>query len=250
MQDPYIHVKNATLRYPIGPFVRGSLKSNLMRVFGHREQTTREFKFVQALSDISFKIESGERVGIIGSNGSGKSTLLRAMAGIYPLAEGLIDLHGKVQNLFDLSLGFEAEATGRENITYRGLVMGATFGEINERAEEIIEFAGLGDFIDLPVRMYSAGMMVRLAFAISSHLNGDILLIDEVFGAGDAQFQAKAVDRMMSIINSAKIVVFVTHDLGTIQKICNRVIWLDRSEIRMEGDAAEVCEAYLQEQTA
>lgn len=245
MSSSYIKVKHATLRYPIGPFVRGSIKSNLMRVFGHREQTSKDFKFIQALTDISFSIQQGERVGIIGSNGSGKSTLLRVLAGIYPLAEGLVEVKGKVQNLFDLSLGFEPEATGRENILYRGLVMGATHQEIAARTDDVIEFAGLGDFIDLPVRMYSSGMTVRLAFALSSYLNGDILLIDEIFGAGDADFHKKAIARMNEIISDAGIVVFVSHDLTTIQEICNRVIWLDHAEIAMDGNPAEVCAAYL-----
>lgn len=240
-----IELTDVTLAYPVGPFVKGSIKSQIMGLFLSSDNSSYKNKYVAALKNISLTINKGERVGIIGSNGSGKSTLLRTIAGIYPPIKGKVKVEGNLQSLFDIGLGFEPESTGRENIMYRGLVMGVTPKVIKERTDEIIEFADIGKFIDLPVRIYSAGMFVRLAFAISTYLEGDVLLIDEVFGAGDANFAHKAINRIKSLVNNAGIVVFVSHDLGTVQEICNRVIWLDHGEIKKDGDPKETVAAYL-----
>jgi lipopolysaccharide transport system ATP-binding protein len=198
---------------------------------------------------VTLNIAAGERVGIIGRNGAGKSTLLRAIAGIYPLASGEVDVAGSLQSLFEIGLGFEGEATGRENILFRGLVMGCTPEFVRAREAEIVAFADLGEFIDMPIRTYSAGMVVRLAFAISSMLDADILLIDEVFGAGDAAFQAKAVRRLEQMIDRASIVVMVGHDLPTIEKVCSRAMWLDKGCIKVDGPSKDVVERYLSETT-
>jgi len=239
-----IEATSVQLDYPVGSLVRGSIKAELFSLFGAKDRAPK-VDFVRALNTISFKVESGERVGVIGKNGSGKSTLLRAIAGIYPITGGVIEVYGRIQGMFDISLGFEPEATGRENILYRGLVMGLSPAEVRARQDEIIEFADIGEFVDLPVRTYSSGMSVRLAFAISTYMRGDILLLDEMLSAGDAGFVAKAQERMKNLLSSAKIVVLVSHDMGTIKNVCPRTIWLDSGRVMMDGPTDEVVAAYL-----
>jgi lipopolysaccharide transport system ATP-binding protein len=238
-----VKVTDLVLDYPLGPLLRGSLKSHLFGLFGARELKS-QIEYVRALNGISFELAHGDRLGVIGRNGAGKSTLLRALAGVYPLAAGRIDIYGSVQGMFDIGLGFEVEATGRENILYRGLVMGLDPDQIRAREAEIVDFADIGEFIDLPVRTYSSGMAVRLAFAISTYLQGDILLLDEMLGAGDAGFQAKAQARMQSVVNSANILVLVSHDMSVIQSICSRVIWLDKGKIIADGEPADIIAQY------
>ena len=176
--------------------------------------------------------------------GSGKSTILRALAGIYPTSGGSIEIDGTIQGMFDIGLGFEHEATGRENITYRGLVMGLSPAQVMEREEEIISFADIGEFIDYPVRTYSTGMIVRLAFAISTYLQGDILLLDEMLSAGDARFNDKAAARMESLVDSASVVVLVSHSMETIRRVCPRCIWLNKGKVLLDGDSAAVTKVY------
>ncbi|MEZ5937918.1 MAG: ABC transporter ATP-binding protein [Hyphomonadaceae bacterium] len=244
VRDCAIDVNNATIRYPIGPYVRGSIKANLMRLMGARGEKVGKVEYVNALTDISFKVTKGERVGIIGSNGSGKSTLLRAMAGIYPIATGSIALSGELGTLLEVGLGFEAESTGRENIYYRGMAMGISPRRLREAEQAIVDFADLGAFIDLPMRTYSTGMWVRLGFAVSTHFSPDVLLIDEVFGAGDAAFAQRALARMKEIVQHAGIVVIVTHDLYLVRSLCTRALWLDRGKIIADGPADYVANRY------
>jgi lipopolysaccharide transport system ATP-binding protein len=229
-----IQIKDCVLQYPLGPHARGSLKSLLMSVFGHRE-STQAAQYVSALRGINIEIQQGERVALIGHNGSGKSTLLRAMAGIYPLTSGSIRVSGKLGVLLELGLGFESEATGRENIYYRGMAMGYSRRTLAKHEKEIVAFCGLGDFIDLPVRTYSAGMYVRLAFAISTAFSPEVLLVDEVFGAGDATFAHKAVARMEEIVRQSGIFVIATHDIALVEKVCSRAIWLEAGRIVADG---------------
>jgi len=239
-----IEIKGATLQYPIGAFVRGSLKSGLFSLFGHKEKTP-QVQFVDAITNLDLSIKAGERVGIIGSNGSGKSTLLRAMAGVYPLRSGSISVSGQIGTLLDISLGFEPESTGRENIYYRGMVMGYSRKQIAKVESEIVDFAALGEFIDLPMRTYSAGMYVRLGFAVSTQFQPDVLLIDEVFGAGDANFAERARQRMSRIVEAAGIVVLVSHDMGLISSFCNRVLWMDRGRLMADGSPETVIPRFL-----
>ena len=243
-----IKLEDVVLRYPIGPFVKGSIKTSVFSLLGHKplEAAQQQRNYVTALKGVSLTIARGERVGIIGHNGAGKSTTLQTIAGIFPISGGKITVQGKIQALFNIGLGFEPDATGRENIRYRGLAMGCAPGEIAARAEEIIAFAGLGEFIDLPVRTYSSGMYVRLAFAISTYLEGDILLVDEVFGAGDAAFQKRAAERLKSLVATAGIVVMVGHDMVMIRETCNRVLWFEHGQIRLDGPTDAVVDAYLQ----
>jgi lipopolysaccharide transport system ATP-binding protein len=240
-----IEIANMWLQYPIGPVARGSLKSLMFGLFGHREDIPRP-QYVDALKDINVRIVNGERVGLIGHNGSGKSTLLRALAGVYPVTRGKVEVHGRISTLLETGLGFELEATGRENIYYRGMAMGMSKRELRKAEADIIAFASLGDFIDLPMRTYSAGMYVRLGFAVSTNFSPDILLIDEVFGAGDIQFQKKAFARMLDIVSQAGIVVIATHDHSLVEQLCTRVIWLDRGKVVRDGLPANVLPEFHQ----
>ena len=244
MTSCYIHIRDATLLYPSSPYNALTLKEEVFKRF-RLGPPSRLVYDIQALKHVNLEIHEGERVGIIGRNGAGKSTLLKAIAGLYPLQAGTIETQGKIRAMFDLSLGFEFEATGRENITYRSLLLGESPKSIREKEQHIIEFAELGDFIDFPIKTYSAGMLVRLAFAISTTVSGEILLLDEILGAGDAAFQVKARRRMEEMISQAKIIVLVSHDMSSIRRICTRAIHLHNGEVVADGKADDVTQAYL-----
>ena len=200
---------------------------------------------VPALRDVSLRVGDGERIGILGANGSGKSTLLRLLAGVYYPTSGKRRVKGKISSLFDLALGFEMESSGWKNIRYRGFLQGETPQSLKAKMEEIAEFSDLGKFLDMPVRYYSAGMMVRLAFSIATAIEPEILLVDEVLCAGDLAFQSKAQQRMRDMMSRARIIVIVSHDLGSLPKLCERGIWLDHGRIQREGPIEEVISAYV-----
>jgi lipopolysaccharide transport system ATP-binding protein len=239
-----IDVRNARLNYPLGPAARGSLKSALLSPFGRGERALKA-THVEALSGVTFRIAAGERVALIGHNGSGKSTLLRALAGIYPLASGDMTVVGRIGTLLDIGLGFESESTGRENIYFRGMTLGYSRKQLRAAEKEIVEFADLGDFIDLPMRTYSSGMYVRLGFAVSTHFSPEVLLVDEVFGAGDASFRQRAAERMLNMVNNAGIFVIATHDMALIERECQRVLWLERGKILRDGPPSLVVPEYV-----
>ena len=199
---------------------------------------------IHALKDISLSIVPGERVGMLGHNGAGKSTFLKMVAGLYPISSGERVVEGTVRSLFDISLGFEPEATGRENILYRGLLLGLTPKFMRAMEAEIVEFADIGEFIDYPIKTYSAGMQVRLAFAISTAVGGDILLLDEVIGAGDANFMLKARKRIRELVEKAEILLLASHDFPTLRSICSRGLVFHHGEIIFDGDIEEAVKQY------
>lgn len=244
-----IEVDNLVLRYPIGPYRRGSLKSSLLGLFGHRE-TTDQVEYVTAIRGISFRVDHGERVGIIGRNGSGKSSLLRVLAGVYPIQSGSVRVQGEIGTLLDISLGFELDSTGRENIYNRGCAMGRSRKELQAAEAEIVAHADLREFIDLPMRTYSSGMFVRLGFAISTQFTPDVLLVDEVFGAGDATFARRAHQRVRRITANAGLMIMVSHDFHAIRENCSRVIWMDRGHIRFDGETEEGLTRYIEAASA
>lgn len=201
-------------------------------------------KKFHALSNISIRLEEGDRLGVIGHNGAGKSTLLKVMAGIYPVTSGSYESSGHICPMFELATGFEMEMTGRENIHVRGMLLGLSIKEIEERFDEIEDFCELGDFLDCRVKTYSSGMFMRLAFAVSTSFNPEILLLDEIVGAGDATFYAKAKKRMDTFVGRGKLLVFTSHNMHLIRHYCNRVALLSHGQIEMIGDVDEVIAYY------
>ena len=198
-----------------------------------------------ALKGVSFEIEEGKILGIIGKNGAGKSTMLRAIAGIFSQNKKKIDLHGRSISLLSIGVGFNKKLTGRENIYLSGMLLGFSEEEIAAKEKEIIEFADIGDFIRKPVKTYSSGMYSKLAFAITAILETDIMLIDEVLSVGDAKFKEKSYNKMKELISDdTRTVIIVSHSLGTIKELCDEVLWLNDGEVMMKGDASEVIPKY------
>jgi len=235
-----ITVTDAVVRFQVGNADGQTLKGFLASFKNGR----RAAPFVEALKGVSVKIVAGERVGLIGHNGAGKSTLLKVMAGIYPPVLGSAVTHGHVCPLFEFATGFEYHRSGWENIRIRGMLLGMTPDEIEAKLPEIAAFSELGDFLDYPVRTYSTGMFVRLAFAVSTAVNPEILLLDEVMGAGDLAFTEKANKRMREFMDQGKILVFSSHSMELLAEYCSRTIWMDHGMIREDGPTAEVVQHY------
>lgn len=200
-----------------------------------------------ALKHINLSINSGERLGLIGLNGAGKSTLLKVISGIYPPSEGQIILRGKVTPIIELGTGMDIELSGRENIYINGALLGLSKIEMSKREQEIIEFAELAEFIDMPIKYYSSGMFSRLVFSIGTMVNPEILLLDEIFSAGDAHFVEKGTKRMETLLDQSQIVVFVSHSLTLIKRICNRAVVMNHGSIINDGNPEEMIEYYLKE---
>ena len=238
MGEYAIEVNDLHVRYRIAK--RFSLKQQLLR---KREKP----KTFEALKGISFSVEKGSIVGVIGKNGSGKSTLLKTLGGIFAPDSGTIDLKGQTVSLLSIGVGFQPEMTGRENIILSGMLLGFSEQEMKEKMDTIIDFAEVGDFIDMPVRTYSSGMHSKLAFSITASLETDLILIDEVLSVGDAKFKKKSYKRMKELISHKdRTVIIVSHSLGTIQKLCDSVLWLNDGEIMMQGETKEVMERYME----
>ena len=240
----HIALRNVSVTFPVLSFRDRSLRSRFVRAVTLRRQALRPH-IVTALDDIDLDIRAGDRVALVGANGAGKTTLLRVLAGIYHPTAGSIDVLGRCLSLFDLSAGFDEEATGYENILRRGLVIGARRTEIDARRAEIAEFTELGDRLDLPLRTYSSGMMLRLIFAVATAVEGEIVLLDEWIGVGDQQFRRKARQRLDEIVARAGILVLASHDVDLIKSTCNRAILLEEGRITASGTTEEVLGLYL-----
>ncbi len=239
----HIQLQNVNLHYAAVAFKERSLKSFLSSVI-RRRPAVAEIQDIHALKDVSLEISPGERVGLIGPNGAGKTTFLKMVAGLYPISSGMRRITGTVRSLFDLSLGFEPDATGRENILYRGLLLGLSPKFMRAIEHEIVAFADIGEFIDYPIKTYSAGMQVRLAFAISTAVGGDILLLDEVIGAGDAKFMAKARSRILELVEQSEILILASHDFSTLEQICRRGIVFATGNVVFDGDIKDAIRYY------
>ena len=200
----------------------------------------------EVLKGINLNIKKGEAVALIGTNGSGKSTLLKLMTKILYPNSGAIVVNGKLTSLLELGAGFHPDFSGRENIYFNASIFGLTKKEIDERLEEIIKFSELKNYIDNPIRTYSSGMFMRLAFAVAINVNADILLVDEILSVGDEHFQNKCIEKMLELKNQGKTMVFVTHSMESVKKLCNRAIWLYNGEIEMDGEAEEVIKKYVE----
>ena len=221
-----------------------TLKSELVRLFKFQRRLIEPSTHIQALKGVDLRIPRGATVGIIGRNGSGKSTLLKLMTGIYSPTSGTVDVQGRISALLELGAGFHPDFTGRENILINGIILGMSRGELKERMPGIIEFAELGDFIDEPVRTYSSGMFMRLAFAVATHVDPEVLIIDEILAVGDEHFSRKSQIKMNEFRRSGKTIVLVTHDLGTVQSWCTAAAWIDGGKVRMYGHAPDVVNEY------
>jgi ABC-type polysaccharide/polyol phosphate transport system ATPase subunit len=239
---PRIELDRVSVTFRVRQLKRVTLKEYLVRQMFRRSMNP--IMQVQALQDISLRLQPGDRLGILGHNGAGKSTLLKVLAGIYPPTSGERVVEGRISSLFDIALGFEPEASGWENIAYRGYLQGETPRSIKGKSRAIAEFSELGHFLHMPVRHYSAGMMVRLAFSIATAIEPEILLVDEVLSVGDLAFQEKARQRMREMMARAQIIILVSHDLSSFGKFCDRVLWMDHGRVRQVGTPAEVVAAY------
>jgi lipopolysaccharide transport system ATP-binding protein len=244
--SPCIQLENIDLYYSSYAFRDNSLKSFVLKTVTRKKM--KQINDIHALKHLTIAIKQGERVALLGHNGAGKTTLLKAIAGLYPINNGIMEVHGEIRTLFDISLGFEPESTGRENILYRGLLLGQKPRQMRAIEEEIVAFADIGEFIDYPVKTYSAGMQVRLAFAISTAIPGDILLLDEIIGVGDASFMVKAKKRIAELIAQANIMLLATHDFSSVRALCNRAIVLDHGNLVFDGNIEEgiLCAQQLQ----
>jgi lipopolysaccharide transport system ATP-binding protein len=200
---------------------------------------------IEALKNLNLEIVSGDRLGIIGHNGSGKSTLLRLLSGIYEPSSGEIERKGSISSLVDISLGINPESTGRENIFLRGKLMGLSRKEIDEKIDEIIEFSELGDYINLPVRIYSSGMLLRLAFSVSTSITADILIMDEWLSVGDGSFAERASKRLRELVDNSEILVVASHTRSLIEETCNKVVWLEHGVIKKVGSVSEILPEYF-----
>lgn len=238
--QPMIDVSHVTMRFQLDPNRTDSLKEWFVSFLsGKRERID-----FYALNDVNFQVYPKEVVGIIGHNGAGKSTLLKAISGIYKPTFGTVTVGARIVPMLELGSGFDMELTGRENIYLNGSILGFTKNFLEERYQSIVEFSEIGEFIDRPLKTYSSGMLMRLAFSVATVVEPEILIVDEILGVGDEAFQRKSRARMMELMGGGTTVLFVSHSLDQIRTMCNRVVWLDHGKVKMIGGSDEVCDAY------
>ena len=240
MQDYAICVKDVYKNFNVYLDKANTIKEKLLFLTRNRKEKR------EVLKGINLNIKKGEAVALIGTNGSGKSTLLKLMTKILYPNSGTIEINGKLTSLLELGAGFHPDFSGRENIYFNASIFGLTRKEIDERLEDIIEFSELRNFIDNPIRTYSSGMFMRLAFAVAINVNADILLVDEILSVGDEHFQNKCIEKMLELKNEGKTMVFVTHSMESARKLCNRAVWLYNGKIQMDGDSNEVIKKYVE----
>lgn len=243
----FVDFADVSVDFPIYNASGRSLKKRLIQVAtgGQLGADGEGRVVVRALESLTFKLKDGDRVGLLGHNGAGKSTLLRLLSGVYTPTAGAAEIKGEIGSLIDISLGTDPEATGRENIFLRGGLLGLSHAQINQQIDEIIDFSELGDFVDMPLRTYSTGMHLRLAFAVSTIVRPEILLMDEWLSVGDEGFKIKAEARMRELVKSTNILVIASHSKELILHNCNRAIWLEHGRIRMDDDVVAVTDAYF-----
>jgi ABC-type polysaccharide/polyol phosphate transport system ATPase subunit len=235
-----IQVEDVSVTYRTS-FERAPTVSTTIKRLGRRERIVRE---IEALRGVSFEVEHGKVLGVVGANGAGKSTLVRTIAGILPPTAGRIEVHGRVSTLLALGVGFNRKLSGRENVVLGGLAAGLTREHLHEKYEEIVAFAELEDFMDMPMNTYSSGMYGRLGFSVAVNMDPDILLIDEALSVGDAKFRKKSFEKMRELCSEDRTIVLVSHALGSIEELCDQAIWIHKGELRMEGEPSDVIHAY------
>lgn len=237
-----IKANNISICYRMSHDKIQSIKEYLVALIKHKIR----YEEFRALEDVSFEIQKGEVVGIVGNNGAGKSTLLKVISGILKPTRGSVELGGNVVPMLELGSGFDYDLTGRENIFLNGSILGYSESFLKSKYQEIVDFSELGEFIDIPVRNYSSGMIMRLAFSIASMVSPDILIVDEILAVGDAAFQEKSYARMTELMSHGTTVLLVSHNIEQIRRLCDRVIWLDHGKIVAIGDTQTVCDQYAQ----
>lgn len=238
--EPIVVVDDVSVIFNIANEKVQSLKEYFIKI-ARRELMFKEFV---AVDSVSFTVGKGDVFGLVGTNGSGKSTLLKVIAGVLEPSKGTCTVHGTISPLIELGAGFDMELTARENIYLNGALLGFSRRFLDEHIDEIIDFAELHDFMEMPLKNYSSGMVARIAFAIATVTDPDLLIVDEVLSVGDFLFQQKCEERIQTMIASGTTVLIVSHDIGQIKRLCNRALWIEKSRFKMIGDAQEVCEAY------
>ena len=237
-----IEVSDVTMRFHMNTDKILSLKEFVTRGLSGRLK----FEDFTALEHVSFEVEKGETLGLIGRNGAGKSTMLKVISGILKPTEGSVVTHGNVVPMLELGSGFDFDLTGRENIFLNGAILGYSEEFLKSKYDEIVAFSELGQFIETPIRNYSSGMLARLAFSVASVVEPEILIVDEILSVGDAQFQEKSRRRMLELMGGGTTVLFVSHNLEQIREMCNKVVWLEHGHIKRYGPVEEVCDAYAE----
>jgi ABC-2 type transport system ATP-binding protein/lipopolysaccharide transport system ATP-binding protein len=240
MSKTMIEVNDVTMRFHMNNDKIMSLKEFVTTALRGKL----EYHDFTALNHVSFKVKKGETLGLIGHNGAGKSTMLKVISGILKPTEGSVVSRGNIVPMLELGSGFDFDLTGRENIFLNGAILGYTEEFLKAKYDEIVAFSELGEFIEVPIRNYSSGMLARLAFSVASMVEPEILIVDEILSVGDADFQAKSRARMMELMGGGTTVLFVSHSLEQIREMCNRVVWLEHGQVKMVGKADEVCDAY------
>lgn len=240
MSKTMIEVSDVTMRFHMNTDRILSLKEFVTRAIRGKIQ----YEDFTALSHVSFTVKKGETLGLIGHNGAGKSTMLKVISGILKPTEGSVTCHGNIVPMLELGSGFDMDLTGRENIFLNGAILGYSEEFLKAKYDEIVEFSELGQFIEVPIRNYSSGMLARLAFSVASVVEPEVLIVDEILSVGDANFQEKSRSRMLELMGGGTTVLFVSHTLSQIREMCRRVVWLEHGKVKMIGRADEVCDAY------
>ena len=235
-----IEVNHVSLCYRMSAERVSGMKEFLVQAL----QGKLQYKEFWALQDVDFSIEKGEVLGLVGANGAGKSTMLKVISGILKPTKGTVTVHGNIVPMLELGSGFDLELTGRENVFLNGAILGYSEDFLKEKYQEIVDFSELGEFIEMPLRNYSSGMITRLAFSIATVVKPDILIVDEIVSVGDAAFQKKSKNRMMELMSGGTTVLLVSHSAEQITEMCSRAIWLEKGTMKMIGPAADVCRAY------
>jgi len=237
-----IDINKVGMKYNLGVEKDNSLKMMFIRFFDRKKRNKKnEF---WALKDISFHVNKGDVVGLIGTNGAGKSTLLKIVSGVMKPTEGSVVVNGAISPMIELGAGFDADLTARENIYLNGAILGYSKEFLDSKFDEIVEFSELREFLDVPVKNFSSGMVAKLAFSISTIVDPEILIVDEILSVGDIKFQEKSKNKMMAMIKGGTTVLYVSHSIESIKMLCNKVIWLDHGKMIMQGSAEKVCNAY------
>ena len=244
MSEKVIEVKNVSMKFKMSDEPLNSIKE----IFTKAVTGKLKFNEFLAVDDLSFSLEKGKTLGLIGRNGAGKSTTLKLISGILQPSKGKIITKGNIVPMLELGAGFDLELTGRENIYLNGAILGYTKEYLESKYDEIVEFAEIKEFIDMPIRNYSSGMMARLAFSIASVIQPEILIVDEILAVGDVAFQEKSFKRMKELMSGGATVLFVSHDIKKIEEMCDEVIWLEKGKVKKQGIAKEVCAEYKKEQ--